>query len=43
MWHDILPPHLRNIVVVLVDHVVRAAQVVEVMVMPVLLVIVIVI
>ncbi len=36
-------PHLRNVVVVLVDHVVRAAQVVEVMVVPVLLVIVIII
>jgi hypothetical protein len=42
MWHEIRP-HLRNVVVVLIDHVVRAAQVVEVMVMTVLLVIVIVV
>jgi hypothetical protein len=43
MWHEIRLPHLRHVVVVLIDHVVRAAQVVEVMVVPVLLVIVIVI
>jgi hypothetical protein len=42
-WHDIRPPHLRNVVVVLIDHVVRAAQVVEMMVVPVLLIIVIII
>jgi hypothetical protein len=43
MWHEIPPPHLRDVVVVLIDHVVRAAQVVEVMVVPVLFVIVIII
>jgi hypothetical protein len=43
MCHEIRPAHLRDVVVVLVDHVVRAAQVMEVMVVPVLLIIVIVI